>query len=137
LQELSQEHGLPAKLGWTSGRGFFITLPLDKNSQFDRRRLPNNFLSVQVTKTAVSFITQEFVIKDKLVRNTMEEISVMSNAVLEELLAEVREHIGFLYQLSETLALLDLLRSLATVSMARGFVKENSSWIAQIKCLYV
>ncbi len=55
----------------------------------------------------------------------MEEISVMSNAVLEELLAEVRQHIGFLYQLSESLALLDLLRSLATVSLAPGFVKAG------------
>ncbi len=65
--------------------------------------------------------------KDRLVKNTVEEISVMSNSVLDELLAEVRDHIGFLYQLSENLALLDLLRSLATVSMSTGFVKENWS----------
>ena len=102
-----------------------MNVAVDKNVQFDRSRLPNTFLSVQVTKTAVSFIAQEFVVKDKLVRNTMEEISVMSNAVLDELLAEVREHIGFLYQLSENLSLLDLVRSLATVSMATGFVKEG------------
>jgi DNA mismatch repair ATPase MutS len=70
---------------------------------------------------------QEFVVKDRLVKNTVEEISVMSNSVLDELLAEVRDHIGFLYQLSENLALLDLLRSLATVSMSTGFVKENWS----------
>jgi DNA mismatch repair ATPase MutS len=67
------------------------------------------------------------VVKDRLVKNTVEEISVMSNSVLDELLAEVRDHIGFLYQLSENLALLDLLRSLATVSMSTGFVKENWS----------
>ncbi len=66
-------------------------------------------------------------VKDRLVKNTVEEISVMSNSVLDELLAEVRDHIGFLYQLSENLALLDLLRSLATVSMSTGFVKENWS----------
>jgi DNA mismatch repair ATPase MutS len=70
---------------------------------------------------------QEFVVKDRLVKNTVEEISVMSNSVLDELLAEVRDHIGFLYQLSENLALLDLLRSLATVSMSTGFVKGNWS----------
>ena len=57
-------------------------------------------------------MTQEFSVKDML------EISSMSNAVLDELLMEVREYIGFLYKLSETLSTLDMLTSLATVSMS-------------------
>jgi hypothetical protein len=32
---------------------------VDKNTKFDRRRLPPTFLSVQLTKSSVSFITQE------------------------------------------------------------------------------
>ena len=63
--------------------------------------------------------------KDRLVKNTLLEISHMSNAVLDELLVEVREYIGFLYKLSETLSTLDMLTSLATVSMSHDYVKPQ------------
>jgi hypothetical protein len=36
-----------------------MSLAVDKNTKFDRRRLPPTFLSVQLTKASVSFITQE------------------------------------------------------------------------------
>jgi hypothetical protein len=45
----------------------------------------------------------ESVVKDQEVKDMMREIVTMSNSVLDELLVEVREHIGFLNQLSETL----------------------------------
>jgi DNA mismatch repair protein MSH4 len=70
-------------------------------------------------------VTQEFFVKDRLVKNTLLEISHMSNAVLDELLVEVREYIGFLYKLSETLSTLDMLTSLATVSMSHDYVKPQ------------
>ena len=46
--------------------------------------------------SGIPFVTQEFSVKDRLVKNTLLEISSMSNAVLDELLVEVREYIGFL-----------------------------------------
>lgn len=67
-------------------------------------------------------MTQEFSVKDRLVKNTLLEISHMSNAVLDELLVEVREYIGILYKLSETLSTLDMLTSIATVSMSHDYV---------------
>ena len=49
----------------------------------------------------------------------------MSNSVLNELLNEVREYIGFLYMLGETIANLDMLISFATVTIAEEFVKPQ------------
>ena len=54
-----------------------------------------------------------------------QEITLISDTILEELLAEVREYIWFLYQLSETVSLIDLLLSLAAVSMNQDFTKVN------------
>ena len=87
--------------------------------------MPDSFLIVQKLKSGISFVTQEFAVKDRLVKNTLMEISYMSNAVLDELLVEVREYIGFLYKLSETLSTLDMLTSLATVSMNPDYVKPE------------
>ena len=74
----------------------------------------------------VSFGTQESNVKDMLVKNTLLEISHMSNCVLEELLVEVREYTGLLYKLSETLSTFDILTYLATVSMSHDLVKPVS-----------
>ena len=52
-----------------------------------------------------------------------QEITLISNTILEELLTEVREYIWFLYQLSETVSLIDFLVSLATVSAQPDYTK--------------
>ena len=49
----------------------------------------------------------------------------MSNAVLNELLNEVREHIGFLYLVSDTIATLDMLIAFANVSMTEDYIKPH------------
>ena len=51
---------------------------------------------------------------------------MISDTILEELLTEVREYIWFLYQLSETISLLDLLVSLAAVSMNPEYTKVGA-----------
>ena len=50
---------------------------------------------------------------------------MISDTILEELLREVREYIWFLFQLSETLSLLDLLTAFATVTIDQSYVKVN------------
>ena len=68
----------------------------------------------------------------------MQEITLISDTILEELLSEVREYIWFLYQLSETVSTLDLLLSLAAVSMSQDFTKVYSSWFSWARrCLMV
>ena len=49
----------------------------------------------------------------------------MSNAIIDHLLIEIRGEIGFLYHLSETLANLDLIMSLAEVSANHEFVRPS------------
>ena len=54
---------------------------------------------------------------------SLQEITVISDTILEELLNEVREYIWFLYQVSETISHLDLITSLATVSCGSDYCK--------------
>ena len=125
VAELGEEHQLPLKLQWSNNKGFFIQLVNTMTDQVSVKDLPESFQRVQKLKSGISFVTQEFSVKDRLVKNTLLEISHMSNAVLDELLVEVREYIGFLYKLSETLSTLDMLTSLATVSMSHDYVKPQ------------
>ena len=124
--ELREEHQLPSKLQW-SNKGFFIQLVMinSNTNQVSVKDFPVSFQQVQKLKSGISFVTQEFSVKDSLRKSTLLEISPIFNAVLDELLVEVREYIGFLYKLSETLPTLDMFTSLATVSMSYNYVKPE------------
>ena len=103
-------------------KGFAIHLVSTRSKKFTVRDLPDTAQRISKSRNLISFVTTEFLVKDQLIKNAAKEISNISNAVLDELLVEVREHIAFLYQLSETISNLDLLLSLAKVSMNQDYV---------------
>lgn len=103
-------------------RGFAIHLLSTRSKKYYVKDLPHDAQRVQKSRNLISFVTTEFLVKDQLIKNAAKEISNISNAVLDELLVEVREHIAFLYQLSETICNLDVLVSLAKVSMNPNYV---------------
>ena len=103
-------------------KGFAIHLVSTRSKKFTVRDLPDTAQRISKSRNLISFVTTEFLVKDQLIKNAAKEISNISNAVLDELLVEVREHIAFLYQLSETICNLDLLLSLAKVSMNQDYV---------------
>ena len=125
VKELEEEHALPLALTWHQHRGWFIKLTNTRTEKYRVKDLPEEFQRVQKQGNAITFVTTEFVVKERLVQQTKWEIATMSNSILDELLVEVREHIAFLYQLSEVLCSVDMLLSLATVSMGHGFVRPQ------------
>ena len=126
VRQLAETHNLPLKLQWSSNRGFCIQLTAtNKNCPLDVKQLPEEFKRVVKTKAGIYFVTKEFTEKDSLVRDSLDEIGRMSNAVLNELLNEVREYIGFLYLLSETIATLDMISAFADVSMSEQWTRPQ------------
>lgn len=103
-------------------KGFAIHLVSTRSKKYSIRDLPDAAQRVHKNRNVISFVTNDFLVKDQLIKNATKEISNISNALLDELLVEVREHIAFLYQLSETICNIDLLLSLAKVSMNQGYV---------------
>ena len=57
---------------------------------------------------------------DSRIAETLNELYVQTNAVLQTIMGDIRESIGCLYKLSDTIAMLDLLRSFATVVTLAG-----------------
>ena len=125
VRQLAETHELPMKLQWNNNKGFCIQITNSKNVQIDVKKLPIEFQRIVKTKTGITFITQEFAVKDSIAKNSLEEVSKLSNAILNELLNEVREYIGFLYKLSETVATLDMLVAFANVSMQEDYIKPE------------
>ena len=124
VRSLAEDTSLPLKLIW-SNKGFCIQIVNNKNCPVDVNTLPKDFYRVVKNKSGITFVTQDFSVKDILTKSSLDEINRMSNAVLNELLNEVREYIGFLYTLSENLANMDMLLSFATVTLSEELVKPE------------
>jgi len=122
VHQLAEELELPLILNSSNQKGFAIHLVSTRSKKYSVRDLPDAAQRVHKSRNVISFVTTGFLVKDQLIKNAMKEISNISNVLLDELLVEVREHIAFLYQLSETICNLDLLISLAKVSMNQDYV---------------
>ena len=125
VSALSEAHQAPMKLLWNNNRGFCIQINNQRNCSINLNKLPEEFIRIVKTKSGVTFVTQEFAVKDTLTKDSLVEINKMSNAILNELLNEVREYIGFLYMLSDTISTLDMLVSFANVSMTEDYIKPE------------
>ena len=124
VERVSSAHDVAMKLA-NSSKGFCIQMNNQRHYKVSINKLPDEFLRIVKNKAGITFVTQEFVVIDSLAKDSLVEISKMSNAILNELLSEVREYIGFLYSLSETIATLDMLVAFANVSMNEEFVKPE------------
>ena len=113
------------KLHWIRNKGFYIQVVTSKKNQINTNSLPPEFKKVTKIKNGFNFVTNDFAGTDGLVKSSLADICRMSNAVFNELLAEVREYIGFLYKLNDTLALLDLITTFATVSMSMDYIRPD------------
>ena len=113
------------KLHWIKNKGFWIQVITDKKNQVDLKTLPPDFKKITKIKNGFNFVTFDFAEKEGVARSSMADICRMSNAVFNELLAEVRDYMGFLYKLNDTLAVLDLITTFATVTMSQDYVKPQ------------
>ena len=113
------------KLHWIKNKGFWIQVITDKKNQVDVNSLPPDFKKITKIKNGFNFVTINFAEKEGVARSSMADICRMSNAVFNELLGEVREYMGFLYKLNDTLAVLDLVTTFASVTMSQDYVKPQ------------
>ncbi|XP_071446846.1 mutS protein homolog 4-like [Hetaerina americana] len=125
VSELGEEHSLNLRVNYNATRGFHIQLvPLD-NIVINKTRLPAEFMQVQKMGRSLSFVTQELIEFDMRCKVALQEIQTMSNVVILELLGKLREKIGSLYKLCESVAILDMLVSLSQVSALPGYCKPR------------
>ncbi|VDO93038.1 unnamed protein product [Soboliphyme baturini] len=103
VQELTldivSDYNLPLRCGYSSGRGFYLQLNLREVQ--DIQEFPAILMNV--------------VQRDRI-NEVVSEILSMSNIIVTDLLATIRDSITCLYNLTEVISSLDMLLSLVTVS---------------------
>ncbi|XP_013406219.1 mutS protein homolog 4 [Lingula anatina] len=126
IKQLSTEHMLPLKTGYSVTRGFYIHMTCGgKDGGPSAAELPGIFIKVNKFKNTISFTTTDLIKMNDRIRESLQEICLISNVVVSELLTDIRSQIGCLYKLTECVASLDLLVSLAHACSLSEYVRPE------------
>nr|XP_042907671.1 mutS protein homolog 4 isoform X3 [Parasteatoda tepidariorum] len=131
VQQLEAQYSLPLQVGYNSLRGFFIQIPL-KNFPASKE-LPTIFLKVNKYKNYITCTTEDLIKLNDRIQESLHEIYLMSDLIINEVLNEIRDHIGCLYNLTEAVSSIDFLLSLAHVCTLSDHVRPNFSNTLAIK----
>ncbi|XP_068674746.1 mutS protein homolog 4-like [Montipora foliosa] len=133
IKQLGEKHNLPLKTGFNATRGFFVQLTLNRDQDIDLKSLPGEFLKTVKARSVVSFTTVDLIKLNDRIKESLNEIYLMTNVVVSELLGEIREHVGCLYKLAELVSVLDMLVSFAHLCTLSNYVRPEFTDTLAIK----
>ncbi|XP_019619725.1 PREDICTED: mutS protein homolog 4-like [Branchiostoma belcheri] len=125
IRQLGEKFNLALRTGYNSFRGFFIQLVHGPKDGPLPDKLPDCFIKRVKVKSSLSFTTTDLIKMNDRIRESLNEIYLMTNVVVSELLNEVRDQIGCLYKLTETVATLDMLVSFAHACTLGNYVRPD------------
>ncbi|XP_054166612.1 mutS protein homolog 4-like [Oppia nitens] len=122
--DYSAKLSMPLKVIYTSNRGFHLQIAVKEIHKINLS-LPQDFIRIESKRNVLSFTTQELISKNNRINSAVEEIFLMSDAVISELIGNIRQHIGCLYNLSEIIAKIDVIFSLAYQCSVGNWVRPT------------
>ncbi|KAM0752833.1 hypothetical protein T439DRAFT_299108 [Meredithblackwellia eburnea MCA 4105] len=122
-EDLSKQHGLDITLVH-SNSGFVFSCAA---SELEDKRLPKGFVNQTKKGKKVEFMSMELKMKNARLNESVQEVFIMSNEVLDELIQEMRDGIASLYRCSECIAMLDMLAA-PRLSFNTVFVTVRPEW---------
>lgn len=105
------------QLQYNHKRGYFLGI-----NKFDVM-LPEIFIQVNRKKKSVQFSTEELISLNDRQKESVKEIMQLTNRILEGLFLKLRTNIACIYNINDTIALLDLITSFATFATLHKCVR--------------
>lgn len=109
IESYKETYNIPnLQLQYSAKRGYFMRVNVPAPI------LPKIFIQVLQQKKFVKFSSEELISLNQKQKDSMTEILQLSNRMLEELFHDLRSNIGAIYNINDTIALLDLISSFVT-----------------------
>ncbi|XP_064400656.1 mutS protein homolog 4-like isoform X2 [Halichondria panicea] len=130
-EQLSSEHGLTLRSVFNCSRGFYLQMTPEGGGAkkggggVSNIQLPDVFIKVVRHKNCLSFTTFDLMRLNARANDALAAVYQMSYIVLKELLSDIREQIGCLYKLTESVAMLDMLHSFAHSCTVSDYVRPE------------
>ncbi|KAJ3510448.1 hypothetical protein NLJ89_g4672 [Agrocybe chaxingu] len=125
---LSEEHNLPLTLVYQE-TGFVFAL---KKKDLEGE-LPKGFVNASMKKGRWMFSSMELKKMNSRMKDALDETLLLSDKIVQDLVAEIVHDIGALYKASEAVALIDMLWSFAHASIMRNYVRPEFTGTLAIK----
>ncbi|KAI8839742.1 muts domain V-domain-containing protein [Chytriomyces cf. hyalinus JEL632] len=128
----STTYGLPIKTKYSKSQGFTLKLNLADLDQ-GHGSMPSEFINVVKTKKQATFTTLALLGFNDRINESLTEVYLMSDKIIAELVVDVSRFAGLLYNISESIALLDMLASFAHVADTSDFVRPEFTETLAVK----
>ncbi|KAJ3230339.1 MutS protein msh4 [Chytriomyces hyalinus] len=128
----STTYGLPIKTNYSKSQGFTLKLNL-ADLDNSHGSMPSEFINVVKTKKQATFTTLALLGFNDRINESLTEVYLMSDKIIAELVVDVSRFAGLLYNISESIALLDMLASFAHVADTNDFVRPEFTETLAVK----
>ncbi|XP_043264908.1 mutS protein homolog 4-like [Colletes gigas] len=125
VENLTSKYHLPLSLGCNASLGYHVQAILPRNLDTERFIPPDEFIEVRRNRRVYTMTTTSLATLGQQCKIASEELHLMSNVLLCDLLQNLRQHVGCLFQLCTDVAELDLITSLARVSSIQTYTRPT------------
>ncbi|XP_071555070.1 mutS protein homolog 4 [Temnothorax nylanderi] len=125
VEQLAVRHKLSLSLEYNTNLGYHINVIIPRGLNMKISDLPAEFIQARKNRRSFTTTTTALLTLNKQCKKACEEIYMMSNTLLTNLLEDIRQHVGCLFQLSADVAELDLVLSLAQISCNPEYTRPS------------
>lgn len=122
ITDLTEEHDLPLQTKFDNVRQFYLRL---RAEELQQRKLPAVFINVFRKKDIIECQTLDLLKRNQKISDAHTEVILMSDKAIQELIANVREHMGSLFRICEGIAMLDMIASFAQLVTSRDYTRPQ------------
>ncbi|KAJ3372212.1 MutS protein msh4 [Allomyces arbusculus] len=120
VNDYASQYQLPLKIMYSPSAGFDMEL-----RGHDNAPLPPVFVNVVKKRHGVRLTTLDIMKLNDRIRESMDEIFLISDQIVQDLTDTLRQHVGVLYRLSESVALVDMLAAFAACARMFNYVRPQ------------
>ncbi|XP_025409358.1 mutS protein homolog 4-like [Sipha flava] len=114
-------------------RGFHVQVELKNLKNFNVKHPPSICKNVECIKNLVKFTTEDLIVLNIRITQVLNEVESLTNAMLFEMLKELRKYMSCIYDLCNSVAELDLIFSFAHYSMRSGLIRPKFGQYMSVK----
>ncbi|KAF9115307.1 hypothetical protein BGX27_008309 [Mortierella sp. AM989] len=122
VNRYAEEYDLSLKVQFNTTMGYYLSASID---QLEGGELPLIFINAVKKSKSLTFTTLELVKKNAKINDSLTEVYLMSDKIVNDLSSNIRSDIGAIYKASEALAMLDMLLSFAHVHTVSDYVRPE------------
>ncbi|KAF9359640.1 MutS protein msh4 [Mortierella sp. NVP85] len=116
------EYSLNLKVQFSVSMGYYLSTNVD---QLEGGELPPIFINVVKKNKMVTFTTLELMKKNAKINDSLTEVYLMSDKIVNDLCSNIRSEIRILYKASEAIAMLDMLLAFAQSCTVNNYIRPE------------